>query len=256
MAALAPRCACGATFSGAAAHSAPPRLARLTAPLSGSRAGRLAAPSHDVARRKSRPCRGGRQPCRALDTPNQSSAVEVGSAPWVTLPCDDPLADELVLVEQQRADGRRARVVYRNGAEVDAYDLENLCRKVGWPSRPIGKVEAALRNSFLVASLHLEVLESPENGGGLAAEPRLVGLARATSDHAFNATIWDVLVDPEVQGQGLGRAMLEHMVRTLLRREIGNITLFADADVVGFYQELGFEADPEGIKGMFWLAGM
>jgi hypothetical protein len=27
----------------------------------------------------------------------------------------------------------------------------------------------------------------------------LVGLARATSDHAFNATIWDVVVDPTYQ---------------------------------------------------------
>ena len=55
------------------------------------------------------------------------------------------------------------------------------------------------------------------------------GLARATSDHAFNATIWDVLVDPEYQGQGLGKALVEHMVRSLLRRDIGNITLFADS---------------------------
>ena len=55
------------------------------------------------------------------------------------------------------------------------------------------------------------------------------GLARATSDHAFNATIWDVLVDPEYQGQGLGKALVEHMVRSLLRRDITNITLFADA---------------------------
>lgn len=39
------------------------------------------------------------------------------------------------------------------------------------------------------------------------------GLARATSDHAFNATIWDVLVDPEYQGQGLGKALVEQMVR-------------------------------------------
>lgn len=28
---------------------------------------------------------------------------------------------------------------------------------------------------------------------------KLIGMARATSDHAFNATIWDVLVDPEYQ---------------------------------------------------------
>jgi hypothetical protein len=56
------------------------------------------------------------------------------------------------------------------------------------------------------------------------------------------------------QGQGLGRALVEHMVRTLLRRDITNITLFADSKVVPFYSSLGFEAEPEQIKGMFWYA--
>ncbi len=32
-----------------------------------------------------------------------------------------------------------------------------------------------------------------------------------------------------MQGQGLGKALVEQMVRALLRRDIGNITLFADA---------------------------
>jgi GNAT superfamily N-acetyltransferase len=141
----------------------------------------------------------------------------------------------------------------------------------------------------------------------------LVGMARATSDHAINATIWDVLVDPEYQGQGLGRALVEQLVsegrasccvvcaranyaragtphthtshharaisptllprkhthahtstrtrthatapqvRSLLRRDISNITLFADSKVIDFYSQLGFEADIEGIKGMFWV---
>jgi hypothetical protein len=72
------------------------------------------------------------------------------------------------------------------------------------------------------------------------------------------------------------------VVRSLLRRDIGNITLFADANVrpaslhtypsfpplslglivvavtatqvVDFYSSLGFVSDPEGIKGMFWCA--
>ena len=50
----------------------------------------------------------------------------------------------------------------------------------------------------------------------------------------------------------MGKALVEQMVRALLRRDIGNITLFADANVVKFYHHLGFEADPEGIKGMFF----
>jgi ribosomal protein S18 acetylase RimI-like enzyme len=128
--------------------------------------------------------------------------------------------------------------------------------QVGWPARPVKKVEAALRNSYLVSTLHLQLSKAGSSdgssNGSSSSSEELIGLARATSDHAFNATIWDVLVDPDYQGQGLGKALVEHMVRTLLRRDITNITLFADAKVVDFYKQLGFDADPEGIKGMFW----
>ncbi|CAN6581670.1 unnamed protein product [Malus baccata var. baccata] len=81
-------------------------------------------------------------------------------------------------------------------------------------------------------------------------QKKLIGMARATSDHAFNATIWDVLVGPSYQGQGLGKALVEKIIQALLQRDIGNISLFADSQE--FYQNLGFEPDPEGIKGMFW----
>lgn len=163
----------------------------------------------------------------------------------------------MVIVETVRPDGSTARIVYRCGAPINAAELEQLCTKVGWPPRPLSKVTAALRNSFLVSSLHMQVVLAAGNAAaaaGSAAAPseKLIGMARATSDHAFNATIWDVLVDPDFQGQGLGKALVEQLVRSLLRRDISNITLFADAKVVDFYKPLGFEADPEGIKGMFW----
>ena len=97
-----------------------------------------------------------------------------------------------------------AQIVYESGSEVDVYELETLCDKVGWPRRPAKKVEAALKNSYMVASLHLVSTDGEGN-----TNKHLVGLARATSDHAFNATIWDVLVDPIYQGQGLGKALVE-----------------------------------------------
>eukprot|EP01023_Acetabularia_acetabulum_P067894 TRINITY_DN9488_c0_g2_i1.p2 TRINITY_DN9488_c0_g2~~TRINITY_DN9488_c0_g2_i1.p2 ORF type:complete len:300 (-),score=47.19 TRINITY_DN9488_c0_g2_i1:271-1074(-) len=148
---------------------------------------------------------------------------------------------------QQSGNQRVCRILYRNGAIVKVSEVLDLCTKVGWPSRSSAKLESALRQSFLVSSLHLQKVN--ENG---ESSEQLIGLARATSDHAFNATIWDVVVDPEFQGQGLGKALVEHMVRSLLARDIGNITLFADAKVVNFYKQLGFAADPDGIKGMFW----
>lgn len=60
------------------------------------------------------------------------------------------------------------------------------------------------------------------------------------------------VLQPSSCVQGLGKALVEQMVRHLLRQGIANITLFADAGVVDFYKKMGFEADPEGIKGMFW----
>ncbi|KAF9595857.1 hypothetical protein IFM89_005343 [Coptis chinensis] len=171
---------------------------------------------------------------------------------------------------------------------------------VGWPRRPPSKVAAALKNSYMVATLH-SIRSSDAEG---IDKKELIGLARATSDHAFNATIWDVLVDPTYQvWQGLGKALVEQMIRALLQKDIGNITLFADSQgqfkftlvarsytfedgvlvfqlgvtrvldlgfpganqctvinfacsiviaVVEFYRNLGFQPDPEGIKGMFW----
>ena len=81
---------------------------------------------------------------------------------------------------------------------------------------------------------------------------RLIGFARATSDHTFNATVWDVVLHPKYHNQGLGKALMQRVIDDLRAQDISNITLYADADVVGFYERLGFTQDPDGIKGMFW----
>lgn len=162
---------------------------------------------------------------------------------------EEQLPEEFVLVEKTQPDGAIEQIIFSSGGDVNVYDLQTLCDKVGWPRRPLSKLAAALQNSYMVATLHC-VRKSPETEGN--EQKMLIGMARATSDHAFNATIWDVLVDPSYQGQGLGKALVEKLIRSLLQRDIGNITLFADSQVVDFYRNLGFEPDPEGIKGMFW----
>ncbi|KAK7340080.1 hypothetical protein VNO77_20773 [Canavalia gladiata] len=178
----------------------------------------------------------------------KNNAMQVIDAPSIEED-EEPLPQEFVLVEKTEPDGTIEQIIFSSGGDVDVYDLQALCDKVGWPRRPLSKLAAALKNSFIVASLH-SVRKSPGSEGN--EQKRLIGMARATSDHAFNATIWDVLVDPSYQGQGLGKALVEKLIRALLQRDIGNITLFADSKVVDFYRNLGFEADPEGIKGMFW----
>jgi|MDTE01.2.fsa_nt_gb ribosomal protein S18 acetylase RimI-like enzyme len=235
----------------------------------------VAARLGDARRGSARPSRAARRGRRAPDVGQRevnprASSRDGDSSEGASGGRARDREEDVVLVETTRPDGTTARIVYSTTAPVDVYELEKLCDDVGWPRRPVSKVQAALENSFCVASLHLEIAETGKSGGGGggggggmpgvsyadASTPegtsrRLVGLARATSDHAFNATIWDVVVDTEFQGQGLGKALVEQMVRTLLARDIGNITLFADNKVVPFYRSLGFVSDPEGIKGMF-----
>jgi ribosomal protein S18 acetylase RimI-like enzyme len=144
-------------------------------------------------------------------------------------------------VQSLASDGR-SRIFFSTDREIDLYELEELCDAVGWARRPLRKVKKAIQYSFLVVSMWEE----------RGARRRLIGFSRATSDHAFNATIWDVVVHPDYQGKGYGKALMRHMIRRLRSEDISNITLFADPQVVNFYRSLGFMPDPEGIKGMFW----
>ncbi len=143
---------------------------------------------------------------------------------------------------QQHHKSGMGRVFFRTDRDIDLYELEELCNAVGWSRRPLRKVKKAIEYSFLVVSLW-------EMRG---SRPRLIGFARATSDHAFNATLWDVVVHPDYQSKGLGKALMKYVIKQLRSQDISNITLFADPHVVDFYRNLGFMSDPEGIKGMFW----
>ncbi len=138
--------------------------------------------------------------------------------------------------------GTQSRIYFSTDRRIDIYELEELCDSVGWARRPLRKVRKALEHSYMVVSMW-EVR---------GTRKRLIGFARATSDCAFNATVWDVAIRPEFQGKGLGKALMSYLITKLRREDISNITLFADPHVVKFYDGLGFLADPEGIKGMFW----
>ncbi|KAE8767812.1 putative acetyltransferase NSI [Hordeum vulgare] len=175
-----------------------------------------------------------------LKTSNSTETVEPPTTP---LEEEELVPEELVLLERTLPDGSTEQILFSSAGDIDIYDLQALCDKTS------NEIAASLRNSYLVATLH-SIIRSSETEG--EEKKQLIGMARATSDHAFNATIWDVLVDPSYQGQGLGKTLMEKVIRTLLQRDISNITLFADSKVVDFYKNMGFEADPQGIKGMFW----
>ena len=130
-----------------------------------------------------------------------------------------------------------------SGVSLD--DLNDLFSRVGFPRRDPVRLAAALRHS------HAVVWATAARGSRWAKEGQLLAFARATSDGALAATLWDVAVHPAWQKGGLGRAVVERATLAVVGEGgVGGWTLYAEPDVVGLYTRLGFVTDPQGVKGM------
>ena len=149
---------------------------------------------------------------------------------------------EKIMIQDFNHKNQKITIFLSKNKNIDLYELEQLCDTVGWVRRPLKKVKIALENSFLIVSLSYNHKK----------QKRLIAFARATSDNTFNATIWDVVVHPEFQRQGLGKILINEVIKQLRYSDIHTITLFADPQVLNFYKNLGFISDPDGVKGMFW----
>lgn len=68
----------------------------------------------------------------------------------------------------------------------------------------------------------------------------LVGFGRASSDGAFRAVLWDVVVAGDHQGQGLGRRLVEALLADPALRTVERVYLMT-TNSAGFYEQLGFE---------------
>ena len=55
---------------------------------------------------------------------------------------------------------------------------------------------------------------------------------------------------PAWQRSGIGRGLVERLTARLVNEDITIISLYAEPEVVGLYNRLGFVASPGGIKGM------
>ena len=123
-------------------------------------------------------------------------------------------------------------------------ELNNLFEKVGFPRRDPGRLALALANT------HTSLWARSTRKTRLAKEGQLIGFARATSDGALSATIWDVAVTPSWQRGGIGRGLVERLTASLVEDGIPTVTLYAEPGVVGLYEKLGFVKDPLSVKGL------
>jgi ribosomal protein S18 acetylase RimI-like enzyme len=69
---------------------------------------------------------------------------------------------------------------------------------------------------------------------------RLVGFARAITDHVFLAVVLDVIVDPEYRGTGLGAQLMDELLASPELAEVDSIELVCQPELVDFYRRWDF----------------
>ncbi len=78
---------------------------------------------------------------------------------------------------------------------------------------------------------------------------QLIGFGRVLTDFVFRASIWDVIVDPNYQGQDIGAQLVQ---RLLDHPSLKRVELFwlCTRDKQSFYEKFGFSAQEQ--TGMVW----
>lgn len=122
---------------------------------------------------------------------------------------------------------------------LSAEDFNRLRNAVGW-----GQISARQAKSGLA---HTEFLVAAMDGD------RTVGCARIVGDGGYVAYICDVIVRPEYQDLGIGKAMIGRLLEFLrLNLEPGDrvmVLLMAAKGRESFYRQFGFLDRPDGTGG-------
>lgn len=126
---------------------------------------------------------------------------------------------------------------YTNDMTGEEYNC--LREAVDWRPITAGQAKRGLENTtFLVVAR--------EDGKAIA-------MGRALFDFGYTAYIGDVIVMPEYQGQGIGKYIVENLMRCVMdAAEAGDRIMFilgAAKGKEGFYEKIGFERRPNDFSG-------
>lgn len=121
-------------------------------------------------------------------------------------------------------------IEYRLNAPVSPEAAAELFRRAGLrrPVDDLPRLTAMLQNANVTLSAWDGI--------------RLVGIARGLTDFVYCCYLSDLAVDPDYQGQGIGRELTLRM-KTHLGEQV-TLYLVSVPDAMGFYERIGMESNP------------
>jgi ribosomal protein S18 acetylase RimI-like enzyme len=124
---------------------------------------------------------------------------------------------------QEAAEGVRTR-------DIDLNELQALFQKTAhW-------AQGRRVEDWAIALAHSKPIVTAWDGD------RLIGFSRAVSDGIYRATIWDVIIDPDYQGAGLGRKLVETVLMHPHVNRVEKVYLVTTHQQ-SFYERIGFECN-------------
>lgn len=118
-----------------------------------------------------------------------------------------------------------------------AEDFVRLRIITGLTPRPLEAAKKALPNS--VYGVHICVAE------------QTIAMGRVVGDGALNFDIVDVAVDPDYQGQGFGRLIMQSIMDYLENTAFKGAYITLMADVPELYTKFGFKLSRPASEGMY-----
>lgn len=122
---------------------------------------------------------------------------------------------------------------------LEVADYNKLRASAGWGTMPEKQAQAGLnRSDFVIAAKN---------------DHETIGMSRVLTDGGCVALILDVVVLPQYQGHGIGRALMQAVMAYIEGRidegEVSHICLMAAKGKEGFYKKFGFEERPNDKSG-------
>ncbi len=116
-------------------------------------------------------------------------------------------------------------------------EYRTIREAVGWDAIDAGdeELQAALDRTWNVTAR--------------SADGRLAGLVRVLDDGVVYASVWDLIVVPELQRRGVGRALFDHTVARIRARHL--VSLVATPAGTPLYRSAGFAEESPGAIAMF-----
>lgn len=123
---------------------------------------------------------------------------------------------------------------------LQAEDFVRLRIEAGFAEIPVEHARKALQNGLSnVSALY---------------RGELVGMGRLVGDGAMYWYLQEIIVVPQFQGKGIGRMIVNHLIEyARVNSTAGQFTTIGGVSARGkepFYEKLGFEIIPNGIKKM------